>query len=163
MKKTAFALLAVAFAGSVMAQNTITNATGVVTVTDPTGKVLQSVKIGDVVPDGSTLSTTGSVTVSVGGGTCTATLSSGQSIAVTPAACQAFVAQAGGTGAGAGGVFTPINLALGVGGLALLSEATKGKGNNNANPAIPATPATPGVQPAKPATPAKPARPISPT
>jgi hypothetical protein len=96
----------------------------VVTVTDPTGKVLQSVKIGDVIQEGSTLSTTGSVTVSVGGGTCTATLSSGQSIAVTLAACEAFVAQAG----GAGGMFTPINLALGVGGLALLNEATKGDG-----------------------------------
>jgi hypothetical protein len=126
MKKTAFALLAIAFAGSALAQNTITNASGVVTVTDPSGQVLQSVKIGDVVQEGSTLSTTGSVTVTVDGGACTATLSGGQSIVVTPASCQDFVAKQ--TPAASGGVLTPINLALGVGGLALLNEATKGNG-----------------------------------
>jgi hypothetical protein len=131
MKKTVFALLALALSGTVLAQSTITNATGVVTVTDPTGKVLQSVKIGDVVQEGSTLSTTGTVTVKVDGGACTATLSGGQSIVVSTAACQAFVAQqAPATG---GGVFTPINLALGAGGLDLLNEVTKTKNSVSNN------------------------------
>ena len=126
MKKTTFALLALALSGSALAQNVITGAEGVATIIDASGQVLQTVNVGMTVPEGSTLSTTGSVTIQVSGGQCTATLGSGQSMPVTLAACQQFVARANAASTVASStIFTPLNLALGVGGLALLNEVTK--------------------------------------
>ena len=136
MKKTTFAILALAFAGSAMAQSVITGVQAVATIVDASGQTLQTVTIGMTVPEGSTLSTTGSVTVQVANGQCTATLSSGQTMPVTLAACQQFVARANAassTVAGGGTVFTPLNLALGVGGLGLLNEVTKGNNNPISN------------------------------
>ncbi len=136
MKKHVFALVALAIAGSAFAQSTITGATGVVTVTDPTGKVLQSVKVGETVPAGSTLTTSGTVTVQVSGGSsaCTATLTSGQSLQLTPSACNAFAQQQALASSAAGGgasTLPPFALvAAVVGGVAVLDVVTK----NNNNP-----------------------------
>lgn len=129
MKKTVFAVLALSISGYAMAQSVVTGVQGVATIIDAAGKTLQTVNIGMTIPEGSTLSTTGSVTVQVANGQCSATLSSGQTMAVTLAACQEFVARANAASStvagGAGAVFTPLNIALGVGGLGLLNEVTK--------------------------------------
>jgi hypothetical protein len=143
MKKHVFALLALTIAGSAMAQtppaavapNIVSNINGVATAIDSSGNVLQSLRNGDVAPVGSRVSTTGSMTITtnaVGGGTCTTTLSSGQTMLMTATSvCDAFLALqqaprpvflAG------GGLFTPLNVGIGVASLAALRAVTQGTG-----------------------------------
>lgn len=111
MKKIAFAAAFLALAGTAMAQNILTASQGVTTIVDSTGKTLQTVGLNSSIPEGSIVSTTQAVTISVGNGACTFSLNAGQTAAVTLQNCQAIVAR---SGAGIGGQ----NLALGIAGLA---------------------------------------------
>jgi len=158
MKKHVFALLALTIAGSAMAQtppaavapNIVSNITGVATEIDRSGNVLRSLRNGDVIGQGSTVSTTGSMTISSGG--CSANLAGGASMLMSATSvCDASrLAQTGsgtggtgtgtgvggGTGvaggAGGGGLFgaggffgglTPLTLGLGAAGLGTLVVA----------------------------------------
>ena len=143
MKKHVFTLLALTIAGSAMAQtppavvpNIASNITGVATAIDASGNVLQSLRNGDVIPVGSRVSTTGSITLTStapGGSACTTTLASGQSMLMSATSvCDAFTAQAqaprtlaSGGGFG-GGLLTPLNVGIGVASLATLRVVTQG-------------------------------------
>ena len=146
MKKHVFTLLALTIAGSAMAQtppaavapNIVSNITGVATAVDASGNVLQSLRNGDVIPVGSRVSTTGSITITStapGGSACTATLAGGQSMLMTATSvCEAFTAQAqaprtvaSGGGFG-GGLLTPLNVGIGVASLATLRVVTQAAG-----------------------------------
>jgi hypothetical protein len=144
MKKHVFTLLALTIAGSAMAQtppaavapNIVSNISGVATEIDRSGNVLRSLRNGDVIGQGSTVSTTGSMTITSNGGACNATLSGGQSMLMSATSvCDAFrtaqaqaprtVASGGGFG---GGLFTPLNVGIGVASLAALRAVTQGTG-----------------------------------
>jgi hypothetical protein len=121
MKKHVFALLALTIAGSAMAQtppaavapNIVSNISGVATEIDRSGNVLRSLRNGDVIGQGSTVSTTGSMTISSGG--CSANLTGGASMLMSATSvCDASrLAQ---TGSGTGGAGTGTGVAGGAGG-----------------------------------------------
>lgn len=150
MKKHLFALLAMGLVGSALAQtpppvagpNIVTNLSGVATEIDASGTVLRNLRVGDTIGPGSTVSTTGTMTISGGG--CSANLGTGQSMVMSATSvCDLNLAQqqapggggtgtgvaGGGTGGGgffsSGGLFTPLNMALLGGGLATLRVVTQ--------------------------------------
>ena len=103
MKKIAFAL-ALTAAASAMAQSgpSLTSVEGLVTVTTGSQLVNATPNM-PLAPNSRVLTTAnGKATIKFPSG-CVANLSGGQSMTVSEAACQQFVAAAGGAGAGAGG------------------------------------------------------------
>lgn len=135
MKKHLFALLAMGLVGSAMAQtpppvqvgNVVTNLSGVATEIDASGNVLRNLRVGDTIGQGSTVSTTGSMTISGGG--CSANLGTGQSMLMSATSvCDLNLAQQ--QVPGGGGFFSPTGflglgpLGLGVAGLGTLGLGT---------------------------------------
>jgi hypothetical protein len=149
MKKLALSLALLTACGAAFAQATATGVRGLVTATS--GNQLINVTTGTTVPAGATVSATGNGAVTLSMPGCTANLGPGQSMVVTPQACQQFVAaNPPGTGAGAGAGGSPFALpgnALwwGAGGAALLAaNVNRNRNNNNNNNNAPAsTPVTP--------------------
>lgn len=129
MKKLAFASLALVFAGAAMAQTTVTGAQGVPTMT--VGNTLQTLTNGMTVPEGAQIVVPQGSAVSLNfGGACAVTVPAGPFTA-TLANCQSLVAaQAANPVSFAGLTVTPLTVAVGVGSLAVLNEATKGNNNN---------------------------------
>jgi hypothetical protein len=103
MKKIAFALALTAAAASAMAQSgaSLTSVEGLVTVTTGSQLVNATPNM-PLAPNSRVLTTAnGKATIKFPSG-CVANLSGGQSMTVSEAACQQFVAAAGGAGAGGG-------------------------------------------------------------
>ena len=123
MKKSILAILAIAAAGSVMAEAqpyaTITNAQGLSTVA--VGNKLVNAVNGMKLAEGAQVLTTAKSAVTVDfAGLCTATLKSGQALSISLADCKSFVAQHGspmlngGSGAAAGGITEGLAASFGV-------------------------------------------------
>jgi hypothetical protein len=158
MKKHLFALLALGIVGSAMAQtpppaagNVVSAIQGVATEIDATGNVLRNLRVGDTLGAGSTVSTTGTLTVNGGG--CSANLGSGQSMLMSATSvCDASRLaqqpaqpgqQAPGGGGGFGGGFFSSSGFLGLGplGLGAAGLGTLGLGTAVAQNARGGTPA----------------------
>ena len=129
MKQLVFASLALALAGSALAQTTVTGAQGVPTMT--VGNTLQTLTNGMTVPEGAQIVVPQGSAVSLNfGGACSVTVPAG-SFSATLANCQSLVAaQAANPVSFAGLTVTPLTVAVGVGSLAVLNEATKSNNNN---------------------------------
>jgi hypothetical protein len=166
MKKHLFALLALGIVGSAMAQtpppaagNVVSAIQGVATEIDATGNVLRNLRVGDTLGAGSTVSTTGTLTVNGGG--CSANLGTGQSMLMSATSvCDASrlaqqpgqqapgggggtsFAGGGGGGVGGGGFFSSSGfLGLGPLGLGAAGLGTLGLGTAVAQNARGGTPA----------------------
>lgn len=141
MKKFAFALALTAAATTAMAQSgaSLTSVEGLVTVT--TGNQLVNASPNMPLPANARVLTTanGKATIKFASG-CVANLAGGQSMVVSEAACQAFVAAAGGgAGTGVGGFVSSNAVLLGGAGVGLLAYNVNRNRQNNA-PTPPTTP-----------------------
>ena len=152
MKKTAIALLAVTASTMTLAQGNaeqpyarITDLEGLVTVT--TGNQLSNAAKNMALPKGAQVLSTGNgvATIQFANG-CKVTLRAGESLMVEENECAAFLAKGGGAPATA---FSARNVALGIGGAALLYDATRSRGRQPTIvlPEVPPTVTPPVVPP----------------
>jgi len=165
MKRTAIALVGMAFAGLALAQAeapaTVSNVQGLATVTS--GNQLSNVTAGMALPEGGLLMVTQGATVTVKFASgCTATLVGGQSLTISNTSCEAFAKLP----APATGVLTATNAgyaAVGVLTAGVLYNQTRGRGQG-AVVVLPPEPGPPTVILPPAANPTPPApTPISPS
>lgn len=143
MKKTALAFLAVTASTMTLAQGNaeqpyarITDLEGLVTVT--TGNQLSNAAKNMALPKGSQVLSTGNgvATIQFANG-CKVTLRAGESLMVEENECAAFLAKGGGAPATA---FNARNVALGIGGAALLYNASRNRNNDQPTIVLPEPP-----------------------
>ncbi len=143
MKKTALALLAVTASTMTLAQGNaeqpyarITELEGLVTVT--TGNQLSNAAKNMALPKGAQVLSTGNgvATIQFANG-CKVTLRAGESLMVEENECAAFLAKGGGAPATA---FSARNVALGIGGAALLYNASRNRNNDQPTIVLPEPP-----------------------